>query len=60
MRTALKGSHFVFLFVVTVAGVLTALLKLEITVMLSLAFIASSFRVDEENLLFETDPHSFF
>ena len=42
---------------------LTALLKLEITVMLSLAFIASSFRVAEENLLFETvqsDQRSFF
>ena len=42
---------------------LAALSKLEITAILSLAFIASSFRVTEENLVFEavqSGPYSSF
>ena len=41
---------------------MAALLKLEITVSLFFAFIASSFRVTEENLVFQTvqsGPYSF-
>ena len=51
---------------INISLLLAALLKLEITVSflwLSLAFIASSFRVTEENLVFETvqsGPYSSF